>query len=133
MHVEEFHAADLFELLLHPASGFQGVLQAAAHGFLVVILFGVTAIKKGGLDEATLAASVRKATSSDEAARTLTALLTRFITTPGRIRLEEVHRDEVACPICFMAIAQGDLARMNDATFVHQHSCGSLLVREIDS
>ena len=48
MHVVELHAADLLELLLDPASGFQGILQAAAHGFLVVVLVGVEQLQQAG-------------------------------------------------------------------------------------
>ena len=48
VNVEELHAADLLQLLLHPATGFQGVLQAAAHGLLVVLLVGVEQLQQAG-------------------------------------------------------------------------------------
>ena len=46
--VVELHAADLLELLLHPAAGFQGVFQAAADGFLVVLLVRVEQLQQAG-------------------------------------------------------------------------------------
>ena len=48
MDIEELHAADLLQLLLHPATGFEGVFQAAAHGFLGVILMRVEQFQQAG-------------------------------------------------------------------------------------
>ena len=44
--VVELHAADLLELLLDPATGLQGVLQAAANGILRVLLVRVEQLEQ---------------------------------------------------------------------------------------
>ena len=40
MDIEELHAADLLQLFLDPAAGFQGIFQAPPHGVLVYSSFG---------------------------------------------------------------------------------------------
>ena len=46
MDVEKLHSADLLELLLHPAAGFQGVFQTATDGLLVVLLIGIEELEE---------------------------------------------------------------------------------------
>ena len=48
MDVEELHAADLLQLLLHPTAGFEGVFQAAPNGLLVVFLVRIEQLQQAG-------------------------------------------------------------------------------------
>ena len=48
MNVEELHAADLLQLLLHPAADFKGVFQAAPNGLLVVLLVRIEQLQQAG-------------------------------------------------------------------------------------
>ncbi len=74
----------------------------------------------------------RQATSADESGRQLASLLRTLGGSRSKIQLEEIEYGSDSCPHCSMAIPQAELARMSDATFVHRHRCGVLLVRAIN-
>lgn len=92
----------------------------------------VSLFQTNGATEEQIAVLCREATSSDETKRHLLILFEYMDGARSRVRLEEVSSESDACPNCFMAIPQGELARMSDATFVHRHRCGVLLVKAIE-
>jgi hypothetical protein len=93
----------------------------------------VASIQHGVADDLTFEKLAGEATSTREAAHELSNLLRRFLHQPERLKFAEVGNEDYACPHCNMTIATVDLARMNDATFVHEHTCGTLLTRCVDS
>src|SRR5215471_5737780 len=48
MHIVEFHPANLLELFLDPASGFQRILQTAAYHVFVVVFMRIQELEEPG-------------------------------------------------------------------------------------
>jgi hypothetical protein len=74
-----------------------------------------------------------QAVDSEDDADRLRAALKRLIQGGRKPRLEEIDLDDGSCPKCFTVLPSADLDRMSNGAFVHQHTCGTFLVRRLEA
>jgi hypothetical protein len=74
-----------------------------------------------------------QAVDSEADADRLQDALERLIQGGRKPRLEEIDLDEGSCPECFTVLPSADLDRMSNGSFVHQHTCGTFLVRRLEA
>jgi hypothetical protein len=74
-----------------------------------------------------------RAADSEADADRLRDALERLIQGGRKPRLEEIDLDDGSCPKCFTVLPSADLDRMSNGAFVHQHTCGTFLVRRLEA
>ncbi|MCA9052929.1 MAG: hypothetical protein KDA75_03785, partial [Planctomycetaceae bacterium] len=89
-------------------------------------------VNAGERSKAAMEDLIGTACGNDHSSAKANSLWQFLMTTTGRRQLVEIDSDESACPECYKTLPTAALTRLRDSTFVHQCSCGHLLVRSLD-